>query len=261
MSWTEGLDTLLTERVSAPNDLSVTDRGDCRQAMNASSSSFSSAIPGWIGEAFGRPSATEAMQWLLATIGQQVGADVCLVLRLNGAGTHGSLASSYGPSAQALSRDLYPLGGSTIEHIFSAPAPVALERSMFSRDPWLAKLGIAGGAAVALQQGPMKFGSLGVYFTHDDVDVSDTIALLTEIRMLMWPLLCWQILGAENGTSSAAMGAVHRANNILSNIVLLTDLALDTPCGRDDEHLRTLLLRMASEGVRCADVLREISPG
>ena len=233
--------------------------------MNASPSSFSSAIPGWIGEAFGRPSATEAMQWLLSTIGQQVGADVCLVLRLNGAGTHGSLASSYGASAQALARDLYPLGGSTIEHIFGAPAPVTLERTMLSGDPWLAQLGIAGGAAVALQQGPVKFGSLGVYFTHDDVDVTDTIALLAEIRMLMWPLLCWQMLGGDghvgDGGSSGAMGAVHRANNILSNIVLLTDLALDTPCGRDDEHLRTLLLRMASESVRCADVLREISPG
>ena len=229
--------------------------------MNVSPSSFSSAIPGWIGEAFGRPSATEAMQWLLATIGQQVGADVCLVLRINGAGTHGSLASSYGPSAQTLSRDLYPLGGSTIEHLFSAPAPVALERTLLSRDPWLGQLGIAGGATVALQQGPMKFGSLGVYFTHDDIDVTDTIALLTEIRMLMWPLLCWQMLGADSGASSAAMGAVHRANNILSNIVLLTDLALDTPCGRNDEQLRALLLRMASEGVRCADVLREISPG
>ena len=233
--------------------------------MNTSPSSFSSAIPGWIGEAFGRPSATEAMQWLLATIGQQVGADVCLVLRINGAGTHGSLASSYGPSAQSLSRDLYPLGGSTIEQVFSAPTPVALERSTLNRDPWLAHLGIAGGATVALQQGPMRFGSLGVYFTHDDVDVTDTIALLAEIRLLMWPLLCWQILGGDGvatpGASSAAMGAVHRANNILSNIVLLTDLALDTPCGRDDEHLHALLLRMASESVRCADVLREINPG
>lgn len=232
--------------------------------MNASPSSFSSAIPGWIGEAFGRPSATEAMQWLLATIGQQVGADVCLVLRLNGAGTHGSLASSYGPSAQSLSRDLYPLGGSSIEQVFSAPTPLALERAMLSSDPWLAHLGIAGGATVALQQGPMKFGSLGVYFTHDDVDVTDTIALLSELRMLIWPLLCWEMLGGDGGastTSSAALGAIHRANNILSNIVLMTDLALDTPCGREDEHLRALLLRMASESVRCADVLREISPG
>ena len=232
--------------------------------MNVSPSSFSSAIPGWMGEAFGRPSAAEAMQWLLETICQQLGAEACLVLRINGAGTHGSVSSSYGPSVQTLSRDLYPLGGSAVEHVLAAPAPLALERTMWGSDPWLGNLGIAGGAMVALQQGPVRFGSLGVYFMHD-ADVTETLALLSEIRMLLWPLLCWQMLGTElsNAESSrgSAMETVHRANNILSNIVLLTDLALDTPCGREDERLRGVLQRIAGESVRCADVLREIDPG
>jgi|GEM_PF-1868622 len=233
--------------------------------MNASPSSFSNAIPGWMGEAFGRPTAAEAMQWLLETICQQLGAEACLVVRINGAGTHGSVASSYGQSLQTLPRMPHPLGGSALEHVLAAPAPIALEMASLGTDTWFANLGITGGAMVALQQGPVKFGSLGVYFMHDNADITDTLALLAEIRMLLWPLLCWQILGAEvndnDDTHHAAMATVHRANNILSNIVLLTDLALDMPCGREDERMRTVLQRIAGESVRCADVLREIGPG
>jgi hypothetical protein len=53
---------------------------------------------------------------------------------------------------------------------------------------------------------------------------------------------------------------VHRANNILSNIVLMTDLALSMASAETDEPLRMLLDRIASESVRCADVLRDIRP-
>lgn len=231
--------------------------------MNASPSSFSNAIPGWMGEAFGQPSATEAMQWLLATICQQVGAEACLVVRINGAGTHGSVSSFYGQSLQTLPRVPHPLGGSAFERALAATAPFALEATSLGSDTWLANRGITGGAMVPLQQGPVKFGSLGVCFMHD-ADISETLTLLAELRMLIWPLLCWQMLGTEMNSGDshqAATASVHRANNILSNIVLLTDLALDSPCGRDDERLRSVLQRIAGESVRCADVLREIAPG
>lgn len=232
--------------------------------MNVSPSSFTNAIPGWMGEAFGRPSAADAMQWLLSTICQQLGAEACLMVRFNVAGTHGSVASSYGQSLQALPRDLHPLGGSAFEHVLAASAPMALEAAALGQDTWLANLGITGGAMVALQQGPVKFGSLGVYFTHD-ADVSETLALLAELSLVIWPLLCWQMLSADMAvaktTPHPATDSVHRANNILSNIVLLTDLALDIPCCRDDERMHGVLKRIAGESVRCADVLREIAPG
>lgn len=232
--------------------------------MNVLPSSFSNAIPGWMGEAFGRPSAAEAMQWLLSTICQQLGAEACLVVRINGAGTHGAVASLYGQALQALPRQLHPLSGSAFEHVLTASAPVALEATSLGQDTWLGNLGITGGAMVALQQGPVKYGSLGVYFTHD-ADVSETLALLAEIRLLLWPLLCWQMLGADmdlgDSAPHAATSSIHRANNILSNIVLLTDLALDMPCGREDERMHSVLQRIAGESVRCAEVLREIAPG
>jgi len=232
--------------------------------MNVSPSSFSNAIPGWMGEAFGRPSAAEALQWLLATICQQLGAEACLVVRINGAGTHGSVASFHGQSLQTLPRVAHPLGGSAFERVLAAPAPFALEAASLGSDSWLGNRGIAAGAMVGLQQGPVKFGSLGVYFMHE-ADVTETLALLAELRMLIWPLLCWQMMAAQiqadEDQHRAAMASVHRANNILSNIVLLTDLALDSPCGRDDERLRGVLTRIASESVRCADVLRELGPG
>lgn len=211
-------------------------------------------------EAYGRPSADEAMRWLLAAICQQLGAEACVVLRVNGTGTHGAVAWSHGQPVQTLSRDLYPLGGSTLERTLTVPDPWALDAEMLPRDPWLSNRGILGGAMVALQQGPVHFGSLGVYYTRDGVDLADAITLLAEMRMVMWPLLCWQLLGgfAAAATGNTPTSAVHRANNILTNIVLLTDLALGMPCGQQDEHMKLVLQRIATESVRCADVLREL---
>lgn len=234
--------------------------------MSVPPSSFTSAIPGWMSEAYGHPSAAEAMQWLLAMICQQLGAEACIVLRINDTGTHGAAAWTHGTSMQSVSRELFPLHGSASEHALSAPSPVALELALLGADPWLANRGITGGAMVALQQGPVRFGSLGVYFTHDNVDVAETLSVLAEVRLMLWPLLCWLILGMERGTTEHghtgdAPGTVHRANNILSNIVLLTDLALDMPCAKQDESMHVLLERIAAESVRCASVLRELGPG
>lgn len=228
--------------------------------MNALPSSFSSVIPSWMTEAYGRPSADEAMRWLMSAICQQLGAEACVVLRVNGTGTHGAVAWSHGAAVQTLSRDLYPLGGSTLERTLTAADPWALDTAMVPADPWLSNRGIQGGAMVALQQGPVNFGSLGVYYTRDGVDLADAISLLAEMRLVMWPLLCWQLLGGRGGFAAGdtPTSAIHRANNILTNIVLLTDLALGMPCGQEDEHMRLLLQRIATEGVRCADVLREL---
>lgn len=230
--------------------------------MSVPPSRFSSIIPNWMSEAYGHPSPAEAMQWLLAMMCQQLGAESCLVVRVNGAGTHGAVAWSHGASMQALSRELYPLLGSATAHVLSSPTPLPVELPSLGGDPWLANRGITGGAMVALQQGPVRFGSLGVYYTQEQVDVEDALALLAEIRLLLWPLLCWQMLGAEMELAPTrrpdARTAVHRANNILSNIVLLTDLARTLPCGQEDEQMRQVLERIAAEGVRCADVLREL---
>jgi len=232
--------------------------------MSVPPSRFSSIIPSWMSEAYGRPSPAEGMQWLLAAMCQQLGADACLVVRVNGAGTHGAVAWSHGASMDALSHELLPLGSSATAHILASPTPLPVQLTSLAGDPWLADRGIIGGAMVALQQGPVRFGSLGLYFTREDAELDEALALLAEIRLLLWPLLCWQMLGAEmelaRSPQPGAPSAVHRANNILSNIVLLTDLALAMPSALGDEGLRLVLQRIASEGVRCADVLRDFGP-
>ncbi len=236
--------------------------------MNAPSPSFSSVIPQWMSEAYGRPSADDAMRWLLATICQHLGAEACLVFRLNRTGTHGTAAWTHGPPAvQSLPRDLYPLAGSELERTLAAQTPLPFEPTLVAKDPWLGNLGITNGATVALQQGPIRFGSMGVYFLRQEANGTDALALLTEIRTVIWPLLCWQIMSAAademaNAQRDASVvSAVHRANNILANIVLLTDLAMSEPCGKNDPAMRQLLQRIAAEGARCADVLREIDAG
>ncbi len=235
--------------------------------MNAVPSSFSSVIPKWMSEAYGRPSADDAMRWLLATICEHLGAEVCLVFRLNRTGTHGNAAWTHGPPAvQSLPRDLFPLAGSELERTLAAQAPLPFEPTLIAKDPWLGNLGIASGATVALQQGPIRFGSMGIYYLRQDAIGTDALTLLMELRSMIWPLLCWQIMSTAANDAlnpdrdAASMAAIHRANNILANIVLLTDLAMGQPCGQEPA-MRPLLQRIADESARCADVLREIDTG
>lgn len=235
--------------------------------MNVAPASYSTVIPRWMSEAYGLPTADQAMDWLLATICQHLDAEACLVLRLNTAGTHGAAAWLHGPAAQSIPRDSYPLTGSTLERSLQSPIPLHAEASLLASDPWLSNRGITNGAMVALQQGPVRFGSIGVYFTHEPTLPDDAFNLLGEMQGLIWPLLCWQMMGALAGAEAtsaqfaSSRDAVHRANNILSNVVLLSDLALSLPCGRDSVEMSELLRRIAAESVRCADVLRHLDPG
>jgi len=234
--------------------------------MKVPASRYGNVVPRWMSEAYGLPTADQAMDWLLATICETLGAEACFILRLNSAGTHGAAAWVHGPAAQSMPRDPYPLTGSALENILQSPLPLHAEPAQLASDPWLANRGFTGGAMVALQQGPVRFGSLGVYFTHEEPSTIEAIDLLGEMRVLIWPLLCWGMMGAAAGVEAASAqvaslgNAVHRANNILSNIVLLTDLASSLPCGQDSAEMTQVLQRIASESVRCADVLRELAP-
>lgn len=217
-------------------------------------------------EAYGHASANEAMQWLLAAMCRELGAEACLVLRLNGAGTEGVANWLHGEPMQALSRSYCPVAGSELERTLTADDPLPFELTTVARDPWLANLGISAGAMVALRQGPVRFGSLGICYTHAEVDAASALAVLAEIRTVIWPLLCWQMLGSLSEMERLAQhmatcsSVLHQANNILSNIVLLSDTAAGLPNVRQDPALTELMHRFASESMRCAEILRELVP-
>lgn len=230
--------------------------------MTHSNQHWEAQLATWMTQASEAACPHRAVQQLLDLFCEHVGADLCIIVKIDTTQGDGAIHWRSPAATGATDSALASVAHSLTERVIVSGVPGTWKHGQTLSDPWRGDESLRHGVIAPLMRGEHVYGSLGVYFRMGESASHACIDQVNRIAGVIWPFLRWDSVDGHGQTVPSAPLAANRAtwahqlNNVLGTIVLHADLALSLHKQPGDQ-VSHLLEQICAETIRCAQVVQQ----